>query len=66
MFGTSYSLMLHSMYIFLQTTVYKIDIGKVKESPCVAQLISYTNAEILSSNMICVCHASHESTNLLV
>ncbi|XP_048865910.1 uncharacterized protein LOC125739637 isoform X1 [Brienomyrus brachyistius] len=32
-FGTSYNTMLHNMYTFIQTTVYNIDVGKVKESP---------------------------------
>ncbi|XP_045079230.1 uncharacterized protein LOC123491668 [Coregonus clupeaformis] len=54
-FGTAYNTMLLNMYTFIQTTVYNIDIGKVKETPRVAEL------------MICfVCHASHGSTNLLV
>ncbi|KAK0136654.1 hypothetical protein N1851_027157 [Merluccius polli] len=35
-FGTSYNIMLHNMYTFIQTTVYNIDVGKVKESPCVS------------------------------
>ncbi len=30
-FGASYSKVLHSMYTFVQTTVFQIDIGKVKE-----------------------------------
>ncbi|XP_067257291.1 uncharacterized protein [Chanodichthys erythropterus] len=33
-FGTSYNTMLHNMYTFIQTTVYNIDVGKVKESSC--------------------------------
>lgn len=37
-FGASYSKVLHNMYTFIQTTVYEIDIGKVKESPRVAEL----------------------------
>ncbi|XP_056317151.1 uncharacterized protein si:ch211-196p9.1 [Danio aesculapii] len=37
-FGTSYNAMLHNMYIFIQTTVYNIDVGKVKESPRVAEV----------------------------
>ncbi|KAM9435778.1 uncharacterized protein Hap1MRO34_008942 [Clarias gariepinus] len=37
-FGTSYNLMLHNMYTFIQTTVYNIDVGKVKESPRVAEV----------------------------
>ncbi|KAI2646880.1 N-acetyldiaminopimelate deacetylase [Labeo rohita] len=36
-FGTSYNIMLHNMYTFIQTTVYNIDVGKVKESPRVAE-----------------------------
>jgi hypothetical protein len=30
--------MLHSMFTFIQTTVYIIDIGKVKGTPGVAEL----------------------------
>ncbi|KAG7467897.1 hypothetical protein MATL_G00137160 [Megalops atlanticus] len=37
-FGTSYNTMLHNMYMFIQTTVYNIDVGKVKESPRVAEV----------------------------
>ncbi len=37
-FGISYNHMLHHMYTFIQTTVYNIDIGKVQESPCVAEI----------------------------
>ena len=37
-FGTSYNPMLHNMYTFIQTTVYNIDVGKVKESPRVAEV----------------------------
>ncbi|CAL8403117.1 unnamed protein product [Arctogadus glacialis] len=37
-FGTSYNSMLHNMYMFIQTTVYNIDVGKVKESPRVAEV----------------------------
>jgi len=37
-FGTSYNTMLHNMYTFIQTTVYNIDVGKVKESPRVAEV----------------------------
>ncbi|XP_041735212.2 uncharacterized protein LOC121568835 isoform X1 [Coregonus clupeaformis] len=37
-FGTSYNTMLHNMYTFIQTTVYSIDAGKVKESPRVAEI----------------------------
>ena len=37
-FGTMYNQMLHNMYTFLQTTVYNIDIGKVHESPRVAEV----------------------------
>ncbi|XP_061911092.1 uncharacterized protein LOC133655167 isoform X2 [Entelurus aequoreus] len=33
-FATSYHTMLHTMYTFIQTTLYNIDIGKVKESSC--------------------------------
>ncbi|XP_067300880.1 uncharacterized protein [Pseudorasbora parva] len=37
-FGTSYNTMLHNMYTFIQTTVFNIDVGKVKESPRVAEV----------------------------
>ncbi|KAK2840958.1 hypothetical protein Q7C36_012537 [Tachysurus vachellii] len=37
-FGTSYNIMLHNMYTFIQTTVYNIDVGKVKESPRVSEV----------------------------
>ncbi|XP_043085446.1 uncharacterized protein LOC122332212 [Puntigrus tetrazona] len=37
-FGASYNKVLHNMYTFIQTTVFEIDIGKVKESPRVAEL----------------------------
>lgn len=37
-FGTAYNTMLRNMYTFLQTTVYSIDVGKVKESPRVAEV----------------------------
>ncbi|XP_039892267.1 uncharacterized protein LOC120736311 [Simochromis diagramma] len=37
-FGTSYNTMLHNMYTFIQTTVYNIDVGKIKESPRVAEI----------------------------
>ncbi|XP_067257324.1 uncharacterized protein [Chanodichthys erythropterus] len=37
-FGASYSKVLHNMYTFVQTTIFQIDIGKVKESPRVAEL----------------------------
>lgn len=37
-FGTSYNTLLHNMYTFIQTTVYNIDVGKVKESPRVAEV----------------------------
>ncbi|KAL7861734.1 hypothetical protein SRHO_G00131750 [Serrasalmus rhombeus] len=37
-FGTAYCESLRNMYTFIQMTVYKIDIGKVKESPRVAEL----------------------------
>lgn len=37
-FGTTYNSMLHNMYTFIQTTVYNIDVGKVKESPRVAEV----------------------------
>ncbi|XP_061092563.1 uncharacterized protein LOC133124964 [Conger conger] len=37
-FGTAYNTMLRNMYTFLQTTVYSIDVGIVKESPHVAEV----------------------------
>ncbi|XP_076137860.1 uncharacterized protein LOC143121386 [Alosa pseudoharengus] len=37
-FGTLYNSMLHNMFVFIQTTVYNIDVGKVKESPRVAEI----------------------------
>ncbi|CAL8357059.1 unnamed protein product [Merluccius merluccius] len=37
-FATSYNPMLNNMFTFIQTTVYNIDVGKVKESPCVAEV----------------------------
>ncbi|XP_059182366.1 uncharacterized protein LOC131961112 [Centropristis striata] len=37
-FGVAYNTSLHSMYTFVQTTVYNVDIGKVKETPRVAEL----------------------------
>ncbi|XP_063078502.1 uncharacterized protein LOC134468517 [Engraulis encrasicolus] len=37
-FGTSYNTVLHNMYVFIQTTVYNIDVAKVKESPRVAEI----------------------------
>ncbi|XP_061909304.1 uncharacterized protein LOC133653718 isoform X3 [Entelurus aequoreus] len=37
-FATSYHTMLHIMYLFIQTTLYNIDVGKVKESPPVAEI----------------------------
>ncbi|KAL6477014.1 hypothetical protein MHYP_G00155130 [Metynnis hypsauchen] len=37
-FGTTYCESLRNLYTFIQTTIYKIDIGKVKESPRVAEL----------------------------
>ncbi|RXN12997.1 hypothetical protein ROHU_009936 [Labeo rohita] len=37
-FGASYSKVLHNMYTFIQTTVFEIAIGKVKESSRVAEL----------------------------
>lgn len=36
-FATSYNPMLNNMFTFIQTTVYNIDVGKVKESPRVAE-----------------------------
>ncbi|XDV36737.1 hypothetical protein PO909_006466 [Leuciscus waleckii] len=37
-FGTSYNKVLHNMYTFIQTTIYEIDVGQVKETPRVAEL----------------------------
>lgn len=37
-FGISYDAALHSMYTFLQTTVYNIDVGVTHESPRVRDL----------------------------
>lgn len=37
-FGAAYNTSLCSMYTLVQTTVYNIDTGKVKETPRVAQL----------------------------
>ncbi|CAL9684453.1 unnamed protein product [Knipowitschia caucasica] len=37
-FGTSYHTLLNNMFVFLQTTVYNIDVAKVKESPRVAEV----------------------------
>ncbi|MED6243723.1 hypothetical protein ATANTOWER_025784 [Ataeniobius toweri] len=37
-FGTVYNQMLHNMYVFIQTTVYNIDVGKVQETPRVAEI----------------------------
>ncbi|KAM8729083.1 uncharacterized protein AB9X84_026424 [Acanthopagrus schlegelii] len=37
-FGTIYNPALYNMYTFIQTTVYNIDIGKVQESPRVAEV----------------------------
>ena len=37
-FATSYNPMLYNMFTFIQTTVYNIDVGKVKESPRVAEV----------------------------
>ena len=37
-FGTSYNKVLHNMFTFIQTTIYEIDIGQVKETPRVAEL----------------------------
>ncbi|RXN31317.1 hypothetical protein ROHU_017098 [Labeo rohita] len=48
-FGTSYNIMLHNMYTFIQTTVYNIDVGKVKESPRVAEVSADQCAHPVSS-----------------
>ncbi|KAI3371363.1 hypothetical protein L3Q82_023962 [Scortum barcoo] len=37
-FGTSYTTMPNNMYAFIQTTVYNIDVGKIKESLHVAEV----------------------------
>ncbi|KAE8289506.1 hypothetical protein D5F01_LYC11208 [Larimichthys crocea] len=37
-FATTYNPMLYNMFTFIQTTVYNIDVGKVKESPGVAEV----------------------------
>ncbi len=37
-FATTYNPMLYNMFTFIQTTVYNIDVGKVKESPRVAEV----------------------------
>lgn len=37
-FGTVYNQMLHNMYVFIQTTIYNIDVGKVQETPRVAEI----------------------------
>ncbi|XP_056467297.1 uncharacterized protein LOC130405973 isoform X2 [Gadus chalcogrammus] len=37
-FGTSYNNALYKMYTFIQTTIFEIDIGKVRESPRVAEI----------------------------
>ncbi|XP_015254069.1 PREDICTED: uncharacterized protein LOC107100184 isoform X2 [Cyprinodon variegatus] len=37
-FGSVYHHTLHSMYTFIQTTIYNIDVGKVQETPRVAEI----------------------------
>ncbi|XP_055016287.1 uncharacterized protein LOC129410991 [Boleophthalmus pectinirostris] len=37
-FGTSYHTMLYNMYTFIQTTIYNIDVGKVRERPRIAEI----------------------------
>ena len=37
-FGTSYNNALYKMYTFIQTTIFEIDIGKVRETPRVAEI----------------------------
>ncbi|XP_076128552.1 uncharacterized protein LOC143109653 [Alosa pseudoharengus] len=37
-FGTSYNNALYKIYTFIQTTIFEIDIGKVRETPRVAEL----------------------------
>lgn len=37
-FATTYSPMLYNLFMFIQTTVFNIDVGKVKESPRVAEV----------------------------
>ncbi|XP_076880265.1 uncharacterized protein LOC143528191 [Brachyhypopomus gauderio] len=39
-FGTEFSECLGNMYTFIQTTIFNIDIGLVKENPCVIELRS--------------------------
>lgn len=37
-FGTAYHNMLYNMFTFIQTTIYNIDVGKVKERPRIAEI----------------------------
>lgn len=37
-FGTAYHTMLYNMFTFIQTTIYNIDVGKVKERPRTAEI----------------------------
>ncbi|XP_030002916.1 uncharacterized protein LOC115428216 isoform X2 [Sphaeramia orbicularis] len=37
-FGKAYDAVLHNMFTFIQTTVYNIDVGRVRESPRVAEV----------------------------
>lgn len=37
-FGTAYHTMLYNMLTFIQTTIYSIDVGKVKERPRIAEI----------------------------
>ncbi|XP_076841258.1 uncharacterized protein LOC143485576 isoform X2 [Brachyhypopomus gauderio] len=37
-FATTYNPMLYNMFTFIQTTVYNIDVGRVKETPRVAEI----------------------------
>ncbi|XP_035630091.1 uncharacterized protein LOC118386470 [Oncorhynchus keta] len=45
-FGTAYNRMLRNMYTFIQTIVYNIDIGKVKETPRVVELRAFLKMEL--------------------
>ncbi|XP_029547342.1 uncharacterized protein LOC115149023 isoform X2 [Salmo trutta] len=44
-FDTAYNTMLRNMHTFIQTTVYNIDIGKVKETSRVAELRAFLKME---------------------
>ncbi|RXN38379.1 serine threonine- kinase pim-1-like protein [Labeo rohita] len=51
-FGTSYNIMLHNMYTFIQITVYNIDVGKVKESSRVAEIVNIVFSPVLTEDYI--------------